>query len=104
AGPGAGRATGGHAAMPGAPLTIPARYAVVIASVVVTLFALQTTAAANPQITPSITVAPNIFPPSTTSSLLACVMNANPESTKTIAFNDVFHITVDAAGPGVLNV
>jgi len=50
---------------------------------------------AKSQITPVITVAPNLFPAGQVSDTFVCVSNGNPSSTKSIQDGDVFKLTFD---------
>jgi Collagen triple helix repeat (20 copies)/Chaperone of endosialidase/Head domain of trimeric autotransporter adhesin len=49
----------------------------------------------NSQITPVVTVAPNLFPAGRLSDTFVCVSNGNPSSTKSIQAGDVFKLTFD---------
>ena len=49
----------------------------------------------NSQITPVITVAPNLFAAGQPSNAFVCISNGNPSSTKSIRTGDVFKLTVD---------
>jgi len=50
---------------------------------------------ANSQITPVVTVAPNLFPAGQLSDTFLCVSNGNPSSTQFIQDGDVFKLTFD---------
>ena len=50
---------------------------------------------AKSQITPVVTVAPNLFPAGQLSDTFVCVSNGNPSSTKFIQDGDVFKLTFD---------
>lgn len=51
----------------------------------------------NSQITPVVTVAPNLFAVGQVSNTFVCISNGNPSSTKSIQTGDVFHLTFDAS-------
>jgi len=49
----------------------------------------------NSQITPTVTIAPTLFPVGKVSSAFACIANGNPSSAKSIQGGDVFRLTFD---------
>jgi hypothetical protein len=50
------------------------------------------------RIMPLATVSPNVFAPGQAATLMVCVYNQNPSSTRQIRAGDTFTITIDDAG------
>lgn len=71
------------------------RLAIVLVGVVCGLAA---TAQGNPQITPTVTLAPTLFAAGHEALLFGCISNANPDSRRELVARDIFTLTLDPAG------